>query len=90
MTQDLDTFLGMSIASDAFRVERTCGKDRAELTQLVYLVLADGSELGPYVRKQFETASGVGSVYNVIWHASARECAVHRCHALSVVKNRMA
>ena len=69
MTQDLDTFLGMSIASDAFRVERTYGNDGAELTQLVHLVLADGSELGPYIRKQFETASGVGSVYNIIWHA---------------------
>lgn len=69
MAQDLETFLGMSIASDAFRIERTYGEDGAELTQLVYLVLADGSELGPYIRKQFEVASGVGSVYNVMWHA---------------------
>lgn len=69
MAQDLETFLGMSIASDAFRVERTYGEDGAELTQLVYLVLADGSELGPYIRKQFDVASGVGSVYNVMWHA---------------------
>lgn len=69
MAQDLETFLGMNIASDAFRVERTYGEDGAELTQLVYLVLADGSELGPYIRKQFEVASGVGSVYNVMWHA---------------------
>lgn len=50
-------------ASGAFRVEKVLKRSDVEETQLVYLRLCDGQELGPYVRKLIDAASGIGGAY---------------------------
>ncbi len=50
-------------ASGAFRVEKVLKRSDAEETQLVYLRLCDGRELGPYVRKLIDARSGLGGAY---------------------------
>lgn len=50
-------------ASGAFRVEEMLKRTDAEETQLVYLRLCDGRELGPYVRKLIDAGSGLGGAY---------------------------
>lgn len=62
---------GVESASDAYRVERVLKCTPAELTQLVYLRRIDGGELGPYVRKLIDPASGIGGAYRLLADAQA-------------------
>ena len=52
-----------SASSDAYRVERTLKRTPAEVTELVWLRTAAGTELGPYVRKVISRESGLGCAY---------------------------
>ena len=56
--------------ADAYRVERVLKQAPGELTQLVYLRTANGGELGPYVRKVIDRATGLGGTYEAL---AARE-----------------
>ena len=79
MTHDLETFLSANYAHDPYRVEQTLKSDDSGTTQLVYLVLADGSELGPFIRKQFYVEPGVGRAYELLRQAQDEG---FRCTAL--------
>ena len=52
-----------SAPADAYRVERTLKRTPAEVTELVWLRTAAGTELGPYVRKVISRESGLGCAY---------------------------
>ena len=52
-----------SVPADAYRVERTLKCTPAEVTELVWLRTAAGTELGPYVRKVISRGSGLGCAY---------------------------
>ena len=52
-----------SAPTDAYRVERTLKRTPAEVTELVWLRTAAGTELGPYVRKVISRGSGLGCAY---------------------------
>ena len=52
-----------SAPADAYRVERTLKRTPAEVTELVWLRTAAGTELGPYVRKVISRGSGLGCAY---------------------------
>ena len=52
-----------SAFADAYRVERTLKRTPAEVTELVWLRTAAGTELGPYVRKVISQGSGLGCAY---------------------------
>lgn len=59
----LGAVLLSSASADAYRVERTLKRTPAEVTELVWLRTAAGTELGPYVRKVISRESGLGCAY---------------------------
>lgn len=59
-------------APGAYRVEEILKVSSAETTQLVYLRVSDGRELGPYVRKLIVAGSGIGGAYRTLLDAQAR------------------
>ena len=61
---------GVPAPVDAYRVERVLKEAPGEVTQLVWLRTATGGELGPYVRKLIDRASGLGGAYEAL---AARE-----------------
>lgn len=65
--EQLEGALGAGLFSfasaDAYRVERTLKRTPAEVTELVWLRTAAGTELGPYVRKVISRESGLGCAY---------------------------
>ncbi|MCC6103466.1 MAG: serine/threonine protein kinase [Olegusella sp.] len=75
-TDDLDRELGSRLdgldASDGYRVERTLKQSENGLTQLVFLVARDGSELGPFVRKIMHDQRDLGCAYEAVYAAQQR------------------
>lgn len=67
MHEQLEDALGAAVSpsasADAYRVERTLKRTPAEVTELVWLRTAAGTELGPYVRKVISRESGLGCAY---------------------------
>ena len=65
--EQLEDALGAAVSpsasADAYRVERTLKRTPAEVTELVWLRTAAGTELGPYVRKVISRESGLGCAY---------------------------
>ena len=58
-------------APGAYRVEEVLKVSSVETTQLVYLRISDGRELGPYVRKLIDGDSGIGGAYRALYEAQA-------------------
>jgi eukaryotic-like serine/threonine-protein kinase len=58
-------------APGAYRVEEVLKVSSVETTQLVYLRISDGQELGPYVRKVIVEGSGIGGAYQALYEAQA-------------------
>ena len=58
-------------APGAYRVEEVLKVSSVETTQLVYLRVSDGQELGPYVRKLIVEGSGIGGAYQALYEAQA-------------------
>ena len=58
-------------APGAYRVEEILKVSSAETTQLVYLLVSDGRELGPYVRKLIVADSGIGGAYRTLLDAQS-------------------
>lgn len=64
LLQARDASCNNSAAADpTFRIERTFRQTDVETTQLVWFRGADGSELGPFVRKVIKDGSGLGAAY---------------------------
>ena len=65
--EQLEDALGAAVSpsasADAYRVERTLKRTPAEVTELVWLRTAAGTELGPCVRKVISRESGLGCAY---------------------------
>lgn len=55
----------------AYRVEDVLKVSSVETTQLVYLRVFGGRELGPYVRKLIARGSGVGGAYRSLYRAQS-------------------
>ena len=68
----LDAGLFSSASVDAYRVERTLKRTPAEVTELVWLRTATGTELGPYVRKVISRESGLGCAYVELFRLQRR------------------
>ena len=69
VTHDLANLLDSFDREGAYRVERVLKVADAERTELVRFVAGNGADLGPFVRKRIDLASGCGFAYEIIWHA---------------------
>ena len=64
-------FLEQAERDACFRVARTLKASPSETTELVYFAGANGSELGPFVRKLIARGSGLGGAYRILREAHA-------------------
>ena len=69
MDDELRAYLDALEHDSRYRVERILKEGAACRTEIVWLVGADGSQLGPFVRKVFRSGSGMGGAYQRIWEA---------------------
>lgn len=69
MEEELKSYLKSLEHDDCYRVERVLKEGSCETTELVFFKGADGSELGPFVRKRFSVSSGLGGAYRRIYQA---------------------
>ena len=67
----LAAFLEQAERDACFRVARTLKASPSETTELVYFAGANGSELGPFVRKLIARESGLGGAYRILREAHA-------------------
>lgn len=58
---------GADEPGDPWRVERVLKRSPSEVTQLVWLRMSGGGELGPYIRKLIAEDSGLGQVWLLLW-----------------------
>ncbi|WP_296009887.1 serine/threonine-protein kinase [uncultured Adlercreutzia sp.] len=59
----LATYLDALARDDGYRVDRVLKSAPCEVTEVVFFVSADGSELGPFVRKRIAGEAGLGAAY---------------------------
>ena len=75
-TGDFDSELASRLdelsTRDGYRVERILKQSESEQTQLVYLVVRDGSERGPFVRKIMSGHTSLGNAYEAVFAAQKR------------------
>ena len=72
---------------DSYRVDEVLKVRDTEVTEVVYFEGAQGSELGPYVRKRILATSGLGNAYELIWRRQrAGERYLHLPRILSVTQ----
>lgn len=69
MDDDLLAYIDALEQGDCFRVDAVLKESPAETTERVFMILADGSERGPYIRKRIVMDSGLGDAYERIWAA---------------------
>ncbi len=69
MDDELKAYLDALERDSRYRVEQVLKEGPACRTEIVWLVGADGSQLGPFVRKAFRCESGMGGAYQRIWEA---------------------
>lgn len=55
-------------------VEKVLKKSEFEKTEIVYVNSDDGKRIGPFIRKIFDTNSGLGNVYKQIYKESSAQC----------------
>ena len=68
---DLARFMASFDRDGAYRVERVLKESPFETTELVTFSGANGSSLGPFVRKRIDAAAGLGSAYESLFAAQA-------------------
>lgn len=69
MHGQLKRYLDSLRRGESYRTDAVLKHSTFETTERVYFVGHNGSELGPYVRKRFTIASGIGGVYRRLWEA---------------------
>lgn len=69
MQDDLMEYLGTLEHGECYRIDAVLKESAQEVTQRVFLIGADGSERGPFIRKQIVLESGLGEAYERIWEA---------------------
>lgn len=69
MHDDLTDYLDALQQGQRYRSEAVLKKGSGEVTERVHLILADGSERGPFIRKRIDVDSGLGNAYERIWDA---------------------
>ncbi len=69
---DLAQYLASLDRDDNYRVDKVYKDGSYETTQRVYFKGADGSEMGPFVRKRISIEHGLGSAYQAIFDAQKR------------------
>lgn len=72
MHDDLTEYLDALEQGDCYRIDAVLKESPSETTERVFLILADGSERGPYVRKRIALDSGLGDAYERIWQAQQK------------------
>ncbi len=69
MDDDLTTHLDTIERGECYRVDAMLKESALESTERVYLIVADGTERGPFIRKRMKTESGLGEAYERLWQA---------------------
>lgn len=69
MHDELTDYLDALQQGQRYRVDVVLKESSMETTERVHLILADGSERGPYIRKLIDLDSGLGNAYERIWEA---------------------
>lgn len=69
MDDDLTTYLDTIERGECYRVDAMLKESALESTERVYLIVADGTERGPFIRKRMKTESGLGEAYERLWQA---------------------
>lgn len=69
MDDDLLNYLDTLTRGDCYRVDALLKDSAREVTERVYLIAANGSERGPYIRKRIALDSGLGEAYERLWQA---------------------
>lgn len=69
MEDQLTGYLDALEHNDCYRVDAVLKESAQERTERVFLIGADGSERGPFVRKRIKLDCGLGQAYERIWDA---------------------
>lgn len=69
MDDDLATYLDALARGECYRVDAALKESALELTERVFLIVADGTERGPFIRKRMKIESGLGEAYERLWRA---------------------
>ncbi len=69
MHGELERYLDSLRRDESYRIDAVLKHSSFETTERVYFVGHNGAELGPYVRKRFPIASGMGEAYRRLWEA---------------------
>lgn len=69
MEDQLTGYLDALEHNDCYRVDAVLKESSQERTERVFLIGADGSERGPFVRKRIKLDCGLGQAYERIWDA---------------------
>lgn len=65
----LSRYLDSLESESSYRVDCVLKKNEVETTERVFLMLPDGTERGPYIRKFITRDSGMGGIYQRIYEA---------------------
>lgn len=85
---DLLNYLDTISQGEIYRVDAVLKETDLETTERVFLITANGSEQGPYIRKRIAQRSGLGKAYERIWEAQQsgkRFMHLPRMHAYDVM-----
>lgn len=69
MDDDLATYLDALARGECYRVDAVLKESALEMTERVFLIVADGTERGPFIRKRMKIESGLGEAYERLWRA---------------------
>lgn len=69
LTDELGEFLASRERENAYRVDETLKYSPTETTEIVYFIGLNGSELGPFIRKEIKLSAGIGMAYDALWRA---------------------
>lgn len=69
MDDDLATYLDALARGECYRVDAVLKENALEMTERVFLIVADGTERGPFIRKRMKIESGLGEAYERLWRA---------------------
>lgn len=66
---DISTYLDALEQGECYRVDAVLKESALETTERVFLIVADGTQRGPFIRKRMNADSGIGQAYERLWQA---------------------
>ena len=82
MSDELAEHLNALARDGCYRVDAVLKESTCETTERVYFQGANGAEMGPFVRKRIDCASGMGTAYELL-------CAAQRAGFLAEAQLRL-